>query len=207
MANAKVIAKVITAGNSEYIVVPRRIYHWINLISIAVLAFTGWYIHAPFATDVLKMGMMQSLHFIFVWVFTINFGLRLWFAFFGKAGDWKVYLKPWENNDSLAWTLRHYLLFQPCPGKRKCRVLQRASYVVIALFYIVQIVSGFQLYWPDNQTLSLITVVSGGLAMVRKVHLLLMWFFVSFAILHTYIAVTYEFGLVKHMFFGVPNEE
>ncbi|MDA3937057.1 MAG: hypothetical protein PF636_09460 [Actinomycetota bacterium] len=55
------------------------ITHWINLISMIALAFSGFYIHYPFFGGF--MGVARGMHFVFMFVLIINLTLRNSLAF------------------------------------------------------------------------------------------------------------------------------
>lgn len=186
------------------IAVPRRIYHWINLVSIFSLIITGWYIHEPFAPGL--MGMMKTIHFIFIWIFSITFVLRFYYAFFGKTGDWRTYLTPGFSKEKFVLALRHYFLYEPCPVGRQCDLIQNLAYALLVALFGVQIFTGFLLYYPENQSLASITYSMGGLAMLRKIHLSLMWIFITFIIVHLYMVLTEERQKAKLMMFGLSDE-
>jgi len=52
------------------IAIPRRLYHWVNLLSMVILGITGWYIHQPFTSDM--MGIMRYIHLGIAYIFSIN---------------------------------------------------------------------------------------------------------------------------------------
>ncbi len=71
-----------------------RIQHWIRAISIFVLIFTGFYIHAPFIAvkGVLLMSIMRMTHFIFAYILVIGVFVRLYFSFRKDLiGDWREF--------------------------------------------------------------------------------------------------------------------
>lgn len=188
--------------------VARRLYHWINLISITALAISGWYIHSPFSTASISMGTMRTIHFLFMWVFTVNVVLRIYWAFFGKGGDWKSYLaQRWFSGEVWKATIRHYVLYEHFPKGMKDRLVQNTTYLFVAVLFLVQITTGFLLYYPANESLGSLTAALGGLQMVRQLHLFLMWFFVVFAVIHVYMGVAEEFDKVKLMLLNVADEK
>ena len=74
---------------------PVRVSHWLTVTSVAVLAFTGYYIHDPFIiargrTDYL-MGTMRFIHLTAAFVFIASFILRVYWFF--KGNEWA----RWDN--------------------------------------------------------------------------------------------------------------
>lgn len=188
-------------SNTE-IVIPRRIFHGINFISIAVLTVTGMYIHRPFSFAPHFMGLARWIHFEFLWIFTVNFGLRLYWSFFGKNGDWRTFVTPKVNRDNISAAFRHYFLYQPCPVGRQCNLVQNLSYTVIVLLLGIQIYTGFMLYYPTSPYLQSSIYTFGGLAFVRELHFFFMWIFITFTIVHLYMVFAEEPVKAKIMFFG-----
>ena len=62
---------------------PFVITHWINLVSMIVLIFTGFYIHFPFFAGF--MGIARGAHIFFGIVLFINCLVRVILAFFVKS--------------------------------------------------------------------------------------------------------------------------
>ena len=46
--------------------IPFVLTHWINLLSMVFLAFSGFYIHYPFFPGF--MGVARGMHFFWMWV-------------------------------------------------------------------------------------------------------------------------------------------
>jgi len=187
--------------------VPRRIYHWIDFVSVVALIISGWYIHMPFSWAPGLMGTMRMIHFVFMYIFGINLMLRIYYGFFGKTGDWERYLKQEISWRRLVWALRHYVLFEDCPEKGKCSLIQNFAYMIIIILFILQVVTGILLYYPESQALAGMIYYFGGLSTVRSIHFFFMWVTVCFIIVHHYMAMAEEFDKVKLMFFGVGDEE
>jgi len=184
--------------------VPRRVYHWINLLSMLILSLTGWYIHKPFSPDL--MGLMRYIHFAFAYIWIINLVLRVYYAF-GKDGDWKKYLKPQINREMLRLTFRHYVLYEHLPEGDHYRILQNASYLVIVWLFFVQIITGILLFEAEGVIPSNLIALIGGIQVLRQAHLFLLWIFIAFTVVHIYMAFTEDFPKVKLIFFGIADEK
>lgn len=190
---------------SSEIAIPRRIYHWINFISMVVLISTGWYIHRPYAAGM--MNTMRTWHFIFMYVFSINIMLRVYYAFFGKSGDWKKYLKQDFSMRVVKATMNHYLKYEHFPKDIKDRILQNSSYLGVVILFGIQIVTGILLYYPESQTLAPVMAAFGGQSLLRTTHFFFMWIFIAFTVIHFYMAVAEEWPKVKTMFLGIADEK
>ncbi|MDI6728564.1 MAG: cytochrome b/b6 domain-containing protein, partial [Thermodesulfovibrionales bacterium] len=55
---------------------PVRLTHWINVLGIASLSITGYYIGNPFvhavSTDQYIMGWMRFIHFVAAYLFAVS---------------------------------------------------------------------------------------------------------------------------------------
>jgi Ni/Fe-hydrogenase 1 B-type cytochrome subunit len=186
--------------------VPRRIYHWVNLISIAALAVSGYFIND--AEVGRSMHTMRTVHLVFMWIFGINVLLRIYWAFFSRAGDWRKYLaQRWTNGDVWKATINHYFKFKHYPKGMEDRIPQNTVYLLVAIAFLAQILTGLMLYLPANSMLQSFAGTLGGLQSVRHIHLALMWFFAAFVVIHLYMAFSEEFDKVKLMLFSIADEK
>src|SRR5579872_4398744 len=76
---------------------PLRLFHWGMVISIAALAFTGYYIHDPFIVGQLRrpflMGWFRFVHEAFGMFLIALFVLRLYLFFGGNRWcRWQQYV-------------------------------------------------------------------------------------------------------------------
>lgn len=202
--------------------IPVRLTHWVNVVCIVVLSFTGYYIHNPYILvsprepyGLYFMGIMRSLHFVTAFVFLASIMLRTYWAFAGnKWASWRG-LFPFltkEGRRSAREAVRYYFFLQRHPPEvAGHNALAGQSYMVIVFLYFVAIITGFALYgqlhpvgiWPDltgwvfwffeTQT-------------VRLVHHLIMWVLIAFAIHHIYSAWLIDMeegnGLMSSIFSG-----
>lgn len=190
-------------SSSERVVVPRRIYHWINFICMIALVVSGWYIHKPFADGL--MATMRRVHFIFMYVFSINTMLRVYWAFAGKDGDWRKYLKQNFSMRVIKATFRHYLAYEHYPADIKDRILQNTAYLGVCILFGIQILTGVLLYYPESQTLAPYVAMLGGLPLVRTLHFFFMWVFLTFTVIHFYMALAEEYSKIKTIFFWIEE--
>jgi Ni/Fe-hydrogenase 1 B-type cytochrome subunit len=61
------------------------ITHWINLVCMIGLAFTGFYIHYPFFAGFMYQARM--IHFVLMFLLTINLTARIILAFWVKTAN------------------------------------------------------------------------------------------------------------------------
>ena len=189
---------------------PARIMHWLHLVSIIVLVFTGFYIHGPFFAG--AMGVMRNLHFIFMFVLILNAVVRVYWAFFGagsaetggrvKRRDAAFFGPQRENRGTIVGTLKYYTFLQPtAPDVVKYNGLQKGTYVFWLLLIVLQAITGFALWTPTMAFFQPLTYALGGLNYMRGYHYLIMWLFIITTLIHIYLAVMHwdEFLM---MFFG-----
>jgi Ni/Fe-hydrogenase 1 B-type cytochrome subunit len=186
---------------------PVRVWHWTHAISIAVLAVTGYLIANPLpsiggeASQHFLMGDIRLIHFIAAYVFAIGFAVRIYWAFVGNQYARELFIVPlWKAQwwREFLYELKFYLFLtreqHKTPGHNA--LAQAAMWLLNVALGIFMICTGFALYaeglglgsWADV-TFGWVTPMLGGPQSVRMWHLLGMWLFVVFAILHIYMAI------------------
>lgn len=193
---------------------PTVITHWVNLICMIGLAFSGFYIHYPFINW--SMGAARSIHFTLMYVLIINTVARLIMLFTVKSAplmgsrerkrDIYTYLPQEENRHQLWETLKYYLFLRKEKViSGKLGVMQKISYVAVMIMIWLQAYTGFSIYapagnwgiWPLFQ--GGIDLVGGAMAM-RMIHYFLMWGFILFTMVHAYLANVHGIQPTKLMF-------
>lgn len=187
------------------------INHWIHVICMVMLAFSGFYIHYPFFDGF--MGVARGMHFVAMFVVIINLTFRIIAAFFVKSAtqlgsrevdlDIKNWLPQEENRHQFWETIKYYLfLRKEAPISAKYGALQKISYIGISLLVYVMAYTGFCLYGPTMD----LGFFKGGMELVggpmnmRIIHYFLMWVFIVFTMVHAYLANIYNFAPSKIMF-------
>ena len=186
---------------------PVRIWHWLHAISIVVLAVTGYLIANPLpsiggeASEHFMMGNLRMIHFIAGYVFAIGFAVRIYWGFVGnKYSRELLYLPVWRA----AWwrdlfeEIKFYLfLRREAPHSDAHNALaQTAMWFFNTVLGLFMIVTGFALYgeglgagsWADRWFGWAIPLL-GGSQEVRMLHILGMWLFIVFTIIHIYMAI------------------
>jgi Ni/Fe-hydrogenase 1 B-type cytochrome subunit len=205
---------------------PVRVSHWFIVLSVAVLAFTGYYMHNPFLVvrshTAYVMGTMRFIHLVAASVFISAFLLRVYWFFVGNEwSNWRAfvptYRQQWQGMGSM---VRYYSFFQKdLTHHVGHNALAALTYMVMFALMFVEILTGLALY---SYTVSnkVLTFFIGWLprwidiSHLRLTHFLIMFAFFIFIIHHVYSAqlVSWEErnGLIESIFTGykfVPEEE
>ncbi len=187
------------------------ITHYINLICMIMLAFSGFYIHFPFFNGF--MGVARGMHFVAMYVIIINLTYRIIAAFFVKTAvdlgtrdvdtDIKNWLPQEKNKHQFFETVKYYLFFRK-EGviSAKYGSLQKIAYLATIPLTYLQAYTGFSIYGPTMNA----KFFAGGLALVggpmnmRIIHYFMMWVFIVFTMIHAYLANIYNFNPSKIIF-------
>ena len=186
---------------------PVRVWHWIHALSIVVLAVTGYLIANPLpaiggeASEHFMMGNLRMIHFIASYVFGIGFAVRIYWGIVGNSHSRELFYLPvwrgdwWRN----FWEeLKFYFFMRqdapPISGHNP--IAQTGYWLFNVLLTLFMIVTGFALYgeglglgsWADTW-FGWVFLWLGDAQNVRMWHLLGMWLFIVFAILHIYMAI------------------
>ena len=224
--------RIHTAGRVYVWEIPVRLTHWVNVVSIVVLSFTGYYIGNPYvrvssreAYGPFFMGNMRFIHLLFAYIFVASLLLRTYWAFFGgnQWASWRAlipFVTP-EGRGKLKQAIQYYLfLRREPPTTLGHNALAGFTYAVIVFLYFLQTLTGFALYGQVNPggfwwTLTSWVFLILSNQYVRLLHHLIMWLLIAFAIHHVYSAFLVDVeeanGLLSSIFSGwkfiCPGEE
>ncbi|MCG6868165.1 MAG: Ni/Fe-hydrogenase, b-type cytochrome subunit [Gammaproteobacteria bacterium] len=186
---------------------PVRVWHWVQALSIVVLAATGYLIANPLpsvggeASDHFMMGNIRMIHFIAAYVFAIGFAVRIYWAFVGNSYSREIFYLPFWR---IAWwrelvhELKSYLFLtseiHKIPGHNP--LAQTAMFLLNTLLGLFMIFTGFALYseglgqgsWADR-LFGWVIPLLGGSESVHNLHDLGMWLMITFVIIHVYMAM------------------
>ncbi|MEA3411188.1 MAG: Ni/Fe-hydrogenase, b-type cytochrome subunit [Pseudomonadota bacterium] len=186
---------------------PVRVWHWINAISIFVLAVTGYLIANPLpsvggeASDHFMMGNIRMIHFIAAYVFAIGFAVRIYWAIVGNKYSREIFYLPFWDRYWVEDFVRKvcFYLFIDC-GVRKFvghnPLARAAMFFFVTLLSLFMIFTGFALYseglglgsWADR-LFGWVIPLLGGSESVHNLHNLGMWLMVFFVIVHVYMSI------------------
>ncbi|MCG8429045.1 MAG: Ni/Fe-hydrogenase, b-type cytochrome subunit [Chromatiales bacterium] len=186
---------------------PVRIWHWVNALSIVVLAITGYLIGSPLptvageASDHYIMGYIRFAHFAAAYVFTVGFIGRIYWAFVGNHTSRELFTFPfWKVSfwRELIHEVRWYLFLEREPRKYIGHnpLAHITMVAIITVGGLLMIATGFALYaeqtglgsWQDLLFGWLIPLM-GQSQDVRLWHHWGMWIIVWFVMIHVYVAI------------------
>jgi Ni/Fe-hydrogenase 1 B-type cytochrome subunit len=183
--------------------IPVRIFHWAHVASIAVLAFTGYYIGHPFivapsqTAQAYLMGWIRAVHFVSAFVFGLGFFVRIYWFFAGNQyASWRDWIPVTRERLSFFWRqFKYYIFLEPKrPHYMGHNPVAGLSYAALGLMILAQGITGFALY-AEPYAGGFWRVVFGWLfnlfsnQTLRLIHHTLMWLFGAFFIIHLYMAI------------------
>ncbi len=188
--------------------------HWVNLICIIGLAFTGFYIHYPFFAWTMQGA--RAIHFVLMYLVVVNLTARIILSFWVKdavllgSREKEVDVKNWlpqEENRHQFWENVKFYLFlrKEHVISGKYGPLQKISYLATVPITYLMAYTGFAIYGPATQwsiwpffNAGLEAV--GGLMTMRLIHYFGMWILILFTMVHVYLANIHGVAPTKLMF-------
>jgi Ni/Fe-hydrogenase 1 B-type cytochrome subunit len=184
---------------------PLRAMHWVAAISLILLVVTGLYIGKPYfmtggeASAHFLMGWVRFLHFAAAALLVMTGIVRVYWLFMGNRYERLVALFPIRPRDwvNLGRMIKFYLMVRPEQAPRYLghNPLQQLSYTAIYGLAALMVVTGFALYGQSNpggliySLTNWIGPVFGGMPVVRFLHHIGTWLFLTFIPIHVYLAI------------------
>ena len=209
------------SGNSVRVYVwelPVRVSHWFIVLSIAVLGFTGYYMHNPFivvrSRTAYLMGTMRYIHLLAAAVFISAFILRIYWFFVGNEwSNWRAFVPIHRHQwQGMGRMVAYYsFLRKNLANYVGHNALAAVTYMLMFTFMLIEILTGLALY---SYTVSskVLTFFIGWLprlmdiSYLRLAHFLILFAFLAFVIHHVYSAVLVSWeernGLIESIFTG-----
>lgn len=173
-----------------------RLWHWLQTITILVLAFTGLVIHKPEMFGMFSFKGVVLVHNIMAALLVANATLALIYNLI--SGDIKRFIpEPKGFFNQAIVQAKFYIngIFKgeehPFEKTREKRLnpLQIVTYVaVLNVLLPLQVITGILMWgvqqWPQ------IAIKLGGLPFLAPLHTLVAWSFISFIIAHVYLTTT-----------------
>lgn len=173
--------------------------HWVRVIAIAALVFTGFYMHRPFIAggpESFLMASMRFIHFVAAYALILGLVVRIYLAFKSTFdADWRDFSVV-QNLKNIPDILGYYLFFKGShKDYRKYNPLQALAYLFTGLVIVFAVLTGGALY---RGNLFLVISSPGSFRWVNSLlggesytgiwHILAMWFFIVFVLIHVYMA-------------------
>lgn len=178
-----------------------RLLHWSNMISIAMLCLTGFYIHAPESFRLFaNMNTARTAHFAFAMVLVFGVVIRIYLAIVKK--DWtNIVFHPIEDTKKLPSMIKYYLfLAKDHPYYGKYNPGQKGMYTAVYIMALFQVLTGFILYKPEFFTSW--AYFFGGYLVVRILHYIVTWIFLLMVLVHVYLDVAEGIPVLKSIVTG-----
>ena len=183
---------------------PIRAMHWLAALSIFVLAVTGLYIGRPYfvvggdTASHFLMGWVRFVHFTAAAVLVMTGIVRLYWLFAGNKFERWLALFPIRPRDwvNMFRQVKYYLMIRPekAPHYLGHNPLQQLSYTGVYALALIEVVTGFAMYGQADpggfffRAFGWIGPLLGGMPVVRFVHHVGTWLFLTFIPIHVYLA-------------------
>lgn len=186
---------------------PVRIWHWVMMIAMIVLAATGYLIGSPWsgppreATFTYFFGNIRIFHFLAAAVFVVAFVVRLYWAIAGNHHARSIFIPPvWSGSwwgGMFRQALYYVFIKKESPlwtGHNPLAQFAMFAMYVLGTFLII--LTGLSLFseqygWGSvwMNMFGWVNVLLGGSQMVRLVHHLTMYYLLLFAVIHMYMVI------------------
>ncbi|MDR2711221.1 MAG: Ni/Fe-hydrogenase, b-type cytochrome subunit [Burkholderiales bacterium] len=185
---------------------PVRLWHWITVLMMFPLVFTGYLISNPpdavggEATFTYGFAWVRIIHMSCAMVFAVAFLMRIYWAFVGNRYARSLFVPPvW----SIAWwkglfrQLFYYLFLKKEPDSwiGHNPLAQAGMIAMFVVGVVVSIITGFALYaqqWSSGTgwmaAFGWVHSLFGDAQAVRTTHHLAMYYLLIFTIMHIYMA-------------------
>jgi Ni/Fe-hydrogenase 1 B-type cytochrome subunit len=183
---------------------PVRLAHWLIVISIFFLSWTGIYIGRPFlisageARNLFIMGTAKTIHFYSAIVFTMAVLVRIIWMFTGnRFSHWDKFIPVGKRRRSAFLPVLKFYLFglRKPPGFVGHNPLAGLTYSIVFLLFLTMIGTGVALrtvnasYESPLRFFSFLLPIYGGPQTARWIHHVGMWLIWGFAVHHVYSAI------------------
>lgn len=186
---------------------PVRIWHWVTMLAMIVLVFTGYLIGSPWsgpsreATFTYFFGNVRLFHFLAAAVFVVAFVVRVYWALAGNHHARSIFTPPvWSASwwSGLFRQALYYVFIRKEPplwiGHNP--LAQFAMFAMFVVGAFVTCLTGLSLFaeqygWGSMwmNLFGWVNVLLGGSQTVRLVHHLAMYYLLTFAVIHMYMVI------------------
>jgi Ni/Fe-hydrogenase b-type cytochrome subunit len=221
------------SGNYRWVYLwdwPVRAMHWIAVFAIIALVVTGLYIGKPYfvvGSDTGRpflMGWMRFIHFAAAAALVATGIVRVYWLFAGNKFERLKALFPIRGRDwvNMWQQVKYYMMIQPekAPHYLGHNPMQQLSYTAVYGLTIVMVVTGFAMYGQSDpsgffyKAFNWVGILFGGMPVVRFIHHVCTWLFLTFIPIHIYLAIRADHlertGVISSIISGgrfVPADE
>ncbi|MGI6591525.1 MAG: cytochrome b/b6 domain-containing protein [Eggerthellaceae bacterium] len=189
--------------------VPLVVTHYINLICMCILIFTGFMIHYPYISSI--MGPCRGIHICCGIIVGINLIVRVIFMFTVKGAptqgtrvldkDYKNWFPQVDNRHQMGPQLKYYLFMKKeHPLTAKFNPLQKLAYWFAGLLILFMVITGLSLWEVTAPAFAGLTAAWGGAMSMRIIHYFGMFVMIIFMIAHIYLVCLDGMPTFKSMF-------
>lgn len=190
-----------------------KFMHWMHLICMIALAFSGLYIRFPFFEG--GRTAMRWVHYVAMTVVLANLFWRIWYAFYSKNRDYKKFGVNMRDIKSMPGVAAYYAMISNSkPHVAEYNVMQKLTYLVFLTLMFAQGFTGLALLtqpilfgMSPREVLvgwwlgPLVGDVAIAGAWMRVVHYAINWLFIIITTIHFYLALNEDL-LISLDFFG-----
>jgi Ni/Fe-hydrogenase 1 B-type cytochrome subunit len=184
---------------------PVRLWHWVTVLCMMVLAVTGYFIGSPppaiggEPVQSFLFGWIRTVHYSTAMILIVAFAVRIYWAFAGNHHARAMFVPPlWSGAwwRGLVGDMRSYLFLRSDDERWVGHnpLAQIGMFSMFTLGIIVLIFTGLGLYaqgygWGSGwmRAFGWVTVLLGTPQAVRTVHHLTMWYVLLFSLIHLYM--------------------
>ncbi|MGG7048021.1 MULTISPECIES: Ni/Fe-hydrogenase, b-type cytochrome subunit [unclassified Campylobacter] len=189
-----------------------RLTHWIRFVAIAILIISGYYISYVFVSPEITSeptnfmnAKWRAIHQIFGFVLIAATIFKTYLFFFDRLSRKEV-VSVYDFFNPKIWIaqIKYYIFIGKHPHlKGVYNPLQFMSYLIFYIVLVLICLTGLVLYvhvYHEGlggllyEPMRVVEELMGGLANVRTIHRLCMWFIILFVPIHVYMAT---FNAVK----------
>ncbi len=181
-----------------------RLIHWGHAVCMFLLLLSGYYIHNPDFGIFTSMDSARKVHFVAAYLILALVVVRIYYALVKK--DFSGVIFTWKDIKGLYRVARYYCFVDKKHPEfdEKYNPGQKIMYSTWIFLLLIQAITGFILYLPTAS--SELASAYGGPMMVRMIHYLVFWVFVSSVAVHLYLDFTDDWQVLKSMFTGCRRE-
>ena len=193
--------------------IPVRLFHWVTVLSIVILATTGFIIANPPAISASAeasgsfwFGYVRMIHFITAFVFIANLFFRWYWAFVGNDFASIKNLIPYNKNrwKNVLYVFKVDVLLMKDKANSFNNIsighnsVAGLSYFFLMILFFAQILTGLALYAPTSgwflpKMFEWVTTLMGSESIVRYIHHIITWFVIAFSIIHMYLVFFHDY--------------